>query len=345
MRKQYLAFALTGVLALGAVGCGAQQQPAETKTETKAETKTEQTETKTNWTSDKDAEAAAKGAGLTKFSCFEKVTFNDTDFKNPTFAHAEGVAQAVYEPGATKLTLREGASGHKAPLTDVDKTTLAQKWTKAIDGIDVTHYGAKEGSAVVITWSDGGSDFGVTYQGTGGEDVFMDDEDVSAIVHAVKDASEDKQEEEKKEETKKTDSSSQKQTSNNNSNNNNNNSNNNSGSSNNNNSNNGGSSSSSDDDSMVPNYTKNECMAMAFNYAGAGGAAKGEALDVSVDGPIEGGGTVYYNVDFNLGDVRYHVMVDAIGGSVVSGTQTFNGTTELLDDDGNAIEGTGTPAE
>lgn len=345
MRKQYIAFALTGVLALGAVGCGQQQQAqTETKTEQKAETKTEQTESKTTWSEDKDAEAAAKGAGLDKFSCFEKVTFNDTDYKDPKFAHAQGVAQAVYEPAATKLTLREGASGHKAPLTDLDKTELAQKWTKSIDGIDVTHYGPKEGAAVVITWSDGGSDFGVTYEGTGGEQPTLDDEDVSAIVHAVKDASEDKKDddekkdeekktEEKKTEEKKSDNSQKQSTDNNN--NGNNNSNNNSGTSN----------SNDSDDSMIPRYTKEECMQAAYSYAGAGGGAKGPANNTSIEGPIEGGGTTYYNVDFDLGYVHYHIMVDALSGSVVSGDQTFNGTTQLLDDNGDPIEGTETPAE
>lgn len=49
---------------------------------------------------------------------------------------------------------------------------------------------------------------------------------------------------------------------------------------------------------------------------------------------------MYYKVYFNLGDVAYEVQVDAVEGKVISGMQTFNGVQQLLDEDGNPIEGT-----
>jgi hypothetical protein len=58
-----------------------------------------------------------------------------------------------------------------------------------------------------------------------------------------------------------------------------------------------------------------------------------------------GGGTTYYTGEFNLGDVRYSIMVDAVDGNVVSGSQTFNGVMQMLDENGNPIEGTAQPVD
>ena len=96
---------------------------------------------------------------------------------------------------------------------------------------------------------------------------------------------------------------------------------------------------------MQANYTADQCIAAACNYVGAGGAAKGPALNVRCSNLIDGGGTLYYNVELDLGDVHYQVMVEAIGGKVVSGTATHMGVQSLLNDDGSIIEGTGTPVD
>ena len=340
MNKQIVSFTLAGALALGIVGCG--QQPTQTTTETTTQTeqttqKTEQTEVKTNWTSDSDAEAAAKGAGLDKFGVFEKLTFNDTAHQNPKFAHADGVAKATYDGGANELVITKGVNGHKAPLSDRDETTFASKWKTSFDNVDVTLYGPKEGAAVVLTWSDESGNYGVTYQGLGGEEVTLDDQDVTAIVSAVRDANLDQKEDEEEQQRheQQAEQKQQQKQQNNNSNNNNSNNNNNSG-------NNDGS---GDNNGMNDNYGADGCIQIACDYAGAGGQAKGPALNLSCSGLINGGGTLYYVVDFDLGDVHYQVQVDAIDGNVISGVQTFNGTQQLLDDEGNPIENTEEPAE
>jgi hypothetical protein len=55
---------------------------------------------------------------------------------------------------------------------------------------------------------------------------------------------------------------------------------------------------------------------------------------------VVGGGTIYYAVELDLGDVHYSVQVDAIGGDVISADQVHAGTRMLLDKQGNLIEGT-----
>ena len=97
-------------------------------------------------------------------------------------------------------------------------------------------------------------------------------------------------------------------------------------------------------DGFAQNYSEDECISIAHDFAGAGGQAKGRELDTTVDGPITGGGTIYYRVEFNLGDVHYTIEVDAVGGDVISGMETFDGVNRLLDKDGNVIPGSEQPA-
>ena len=140
------------------------------------------------WNDAATADDAAKGAGFGKFGVMDKVTIDDVDYVNPTFSYAGGVAQAAYEQGAIGLYVRKADGTHDAPLSDRDTTEFAQKWTKSYEGLDVTLYGPAKGAAPVLTWSDGTQDFGVTYQGLGGEEVTLDSDDVDAIVKGLKDA-------------------------------------------------------------------------------------------------------------------------------------------------------------
>lgn len=187
MKKQVVAYALTGVLALGIVGCG-QQQEAATESETQTEEKTEQVEPATKWTDAKDAAAAAKGAGIPTFGAPQSLTVNKQSYKDPTFSYADGVAQATYETGATAIILRKADGTHTAPLSDVDRTELPNKWVKSYEGLDVTLCGSARDAATVITWTDGTADYAVTYQGLGGEEVSMTSNDVTVVVKTVKEA-------------------------------------------------------------------------------------------------------------------------------------------------------------
>ncbi len=317
------------MLALGVVGCGQQPQPqTQTQAPAATETKTEQSEVKTNWIEAGDVKAAAKGAGLEDFNAFESVKFNDTEYKNPKFAYADGVAQATYDGGAHELILREGANGHKATVTDRNLSEFATKWTQSFEGADVTLYGAEKGKATVITFSFGGSDFGVTYQGLGGEEVSLDDQDVNAIIGAVKRAG-------KSEESNNNNSNNNQQQSsnNNNSNNNQQQSNNNSQQQSSNNNNSGNNSGSNEGPSVK--YDSNEATNIALEYFGAGGAAKGPANNVSVSGPIEGGGTTYYAISFTLGDAYCQCNVDATDGHIYAASETANGIEHVLDENGD----------
>jgi predicted small lipoprotein YifL len=87
-------------------------------------------------------------------------------------------------------------------------------------------------------------------------------------------------------------------------------------------------------------YSSDDAIQIATTAMGAGGQAKGQANNVTVSGPTEGGGTTYYVVEFDLGDVHYSVNVDATDGHVYNATQVFNGQQMAVEDDGTPIEGT-----
>ena len=94
---------------------------------------------------------------------------------------------------------------------------------------------------------------------------------------------------------------------------------------------------------MEAQVSREQCIAIACAHVGAGGAAKGEAMNVKARGPVTGGGTIYYEVELDLGDVHYSVTVDATTGHVISADQTHAGTRTLLDESGNPVEGTEWP--
>lgn len=91
-------------------------------------------------------------------------------------------------------------------------------------------------------------------------------------------------------------------------------------------------------------FSCGQCINIALVHVGAGGQAKGEANNVTAR-QVTGGGTVYYVVELDLGDVHYTVNVDAIDGNVIGADSTHAGTRTLLDEQGVEIEGTETAAE
>ena len=209
MRK-IAAVAAAAVLAFALAGCGSQAASSSSASSSSASASeaassssssaVSQTASTVKFTEVKSADEAAKGAKISKFGVFDKITLDGAEFKNPKFGYADGVAQATYESGAIDLIVRKADGKHTAPLTDRDKTQFANTWTKSYEGLDVACYGAAKGAATVINWTDGTAEYGVTYQGLGGEEVTLDSDEVGAIVKAMKQAN--AKEEPKKEEAK-----------------------------------------------------------------------------------------------------------------------------------------------
>ena len=318
--------ALTLVLSGGLVACGNSNtdtqasEPAATQTttteqpaqSTTAEQPT-QTGVTTNWVTDSTAEAAAKGANLTKFGLPSQLTIADQTYQNPTYAHADGVAQGTYETGAIAVIVRKGnVNAHSAKLTDRTETEFASKWTKDVDNLKVTLLGAEQGKATVATWIDGKADYGVTYQGLGGEEVTMTEDEVATIVRAIRDANADANAQTTQDGTKK-DSTQQNQNQQNQ------------------NSQQGQSQQQNTNGATSDMISSDKASSIATSYV----AGDSNVSNVSAQ-LVTGGDAPHYVVTFHFDDANYTVEVDAYTGSVWDSYATFNdGSTQTFQPQGN----------
>lgn len=205
MRKM---LTVAAVLAITLAGCAsAPKESAETVAEPEAVEEVADEGPKIEWTDATDAAAAAKGAGFDRFGVIDSFKLGDLEFKDPKLSYSGGVAQAVYETPATMFTIRKADGNHNVPVTDRVLGDFQASWTKEIEGIEVNCYGVAKGAATVATWKEGTREFGVTFQGLGGEEMSMDSDELATIVKGIKEADAEKKEEakteEKKEETKK----------------------------------------------------------------------------------------------------------------------------------------------
>lgn len=197
MRKM---LTVAAVLAIALAGCSSapkeSTEPAEPEV---VEEEVADEGTTIEWTDATDAAAAAKGAGFDRFGVIDSFKLGDLEFKDPKFSYSGGVAQAVYETPATMFTIRKADGNHNVPVTDRVLGEFAANWTKEIEGIEVNCYGAAKGATTVATWKEGTREFGVTFQGLGGDEMSMDSDELATIVKGVKEADAEKKEETKSE--------------------------------------------------------------------------------------------------------------------------------------------------
>lgn len=355
----YRTLAVGTALTLALVGCGGANEAA-TKTEEKAEEKTEQVEQAEqqdeaiSWTDAASAEEAAKGAGFATFGVPASFTLGDVTFENPTFAYADGVAQATYEQPATMIVIRKADGEHSAPMTDRELVEFANKSTVSLADLDVALYGAQRDTATVLTWTDGTKEFGVTFQGLGGEEMAFTVEESEYIVRTIKEADAataaaasaetpaEATAEDAATSTDATDASTEAAATSNDT-------------------DQSGTDAAAqpaadstaeasaatttesadgetteyaahdweeevmadqdDTAGMNAQFSKDQCTYNALSSVGAGDMA----ANVNTSDLIMGGGTLYYLVEFDLTGTHYRVMVDAIDGGIIDVTESIDG--------------------
>lgn len=300
-----LALALSGAAAFGAHRAYALEGPTFA-----------QEQVTCTWAVAGDAAEAAYVSGLRIFGVPPQIVIGGKTFNNPEYASSGKVAQARYEQDATMLVLRKTACDHMAPLTDHVQSDFAANWYQDVDGIDVELWGNHLGDATVITWSKFGCTYGVTYQGLGGGDVSMNEDEVATIVRAVQEANPARQASTQDTQTtpRQDQQNSQQQA----------------------------------PEQQAPQqqeegqqgntggFSREACTANALASVGAGDCATG----VSTSDRITGGGTDYYIVEFDLGQTHFRVMVDAFDGSIIDVTESVNGMALNYDEDGNVMNTT-----
>ena len=327
-----LAIALAGS-SFAMVGCGgsnesAQQKETTTQQETQPETTTEAQPTEAaatnSWTTVASAEEAAKAAGLTLFGVPASLELNDISYANPVFAQAGGLAQATYESPATQLVLRKGTEGkYTAALSDRAATEFASTWQQDVDGIAVTLLGATQGQATVLTWKDGGADYGVTWQGLGGEEMAMNEDQVATVVRAVHqaNAATTQTTQQNQQQTTQNQNQNQQQTTQQNQNQQQTTQQNQSGTT-----QQQTSQTSQVDEDMLDS---SQAASIASGYVAGDNNVSGTSAQL-----VTGGDAPHYVVSFHYDDADYTVTLDAYTGEIWSADQTFNdGTTYDYDAD------------
>ena len=137
------------------------------------------------WTEVKTAAEAAKGAGLKSFDVADEITIGSNTFSKPQFSYAGGVAQAFYEGAATGVFVRKGTTSSTAPLVDRDIHSFPQEWSINLKGLNIDCYGADTKSATVVIWKIDDEIYTVTYQGLGGGEVSMTEDDIKSLPNAI----------------------------------------------------------------------------------------------------------------------------------------------------------------
>ena len=141
------------------------------------------------WAPATSGDTAAAQVGLARFGLPASVDLGDLHYENPAFAFAGRVAQATFETPATELVIRKAVTGkHEAPMSDRKDTEFVQKWERDVDDAHLTLLGATQDRATVITWKDGVVEYGITWQGLGGDEMAMDMGQVDSLVRAIREA-------------------------------------------------------------------------------------------------------------------------------------------------------------
>lgn len=214
--KKYLT--ITAALVLALTGCSSSSKTEETQTtepEVVEETTQEEEEVvdegpTIEWVDVSSAEDAAKGAGFDKFGVIKEFTIGDLDFKDPSFAYAGGVAQATYDQPACAIFLRKGVGSYSTPLSDRNLDEFTAKWFKVDNGVTINCYGVARGAATVATWTDGDQSYALTFQGLGGEEMSMTEDELVTVVRGIQEANADKNAEDQKKSDDQSKSSDQK---------------------------------------------------------------------------------------------------------------------------------------
>ena len=181
-------------LALSLVGCSQGQPeqasqenaPAQTTQQDAGNATPSQQAVPQTWTEVKSVMDAAQGAGINGFGVPENVSVGGAPFSNPQYAYGEGVAQVTYNQDYASLIVRKADASHASSISDRNPSEFEHTWKQSVSDVDVTCYGAFEGLATLVTWTDSGSEYGITYREADGEEGGgMYEEDVESLVDSV----------------------------------------------------------------------------------------------------------------------------------------------------------------
>ena len=176
--------ALAAVLVLVLAGCtGGGEAPSSSEAEGGGESSA-MAGMANPWSEVSSAQEAADGAGLDSFNVEDEYTVRDLTFFQPTFSCMEGIAQADYMGGASRLVVRKGTGMGEEELSG-DYNEYGSTWAETVGDAEVTCRGFEPEIANQVTWTLGDNVYSVLCQGEGGENFGIPADEVADIVRNV----------------------------------------------------------------------------------------------------------------------------------------------------------------
>ena len=136
------------------------------------------------WVPVSSAAEAASFAGLKSFEVMDSVYIGNSQYNNPSFSYADGIAQAIYDAPACRVVIRKGTTSNGV-LVPGETRTFSQQWNQIHKGLNITCYGDAQDKATYIEWTVDKDIYSAYYEGLGGETMTMAPEDVTSIVSGI----------------------------------------------------------------------------------------------------------------------------------------------------------------
>lgn len=138
------------------------------------------------WNDAKDAEEAAKAAGLDTFQYGEGDKISLGDVKAEKIQYMEGVVHAHVPVAAVDMHIYKGLSSIDEGDISFDQNEYKHQWTQNIKGLEVKCFGNREGEATKTIWTVDDYSYAITAYGAGGDDDFgLSADDLSSLINSI----------------------------------------------------------------------------------------------------------------------------------------------------------------
>ena len=188
--KKYALMLVAAMFALAMVGCASGSNSAsESESSAAEESSSAATETVVQgeiaWSDAKDAEAAAKDAGITNgFKVPGEPPIGDYKWAKPNFNAMDKIVEAHYNGGEVGVTIRKG-QGIALKDLNADLNEYKADWDQEVQGIKIACHGYEKGTANFIEWEYEDCAYNVWCVSTGDGNIGMNEEEVAAMVEAI----------------------------------------------------------------------------------------------------------------------------------------------------------------
>ena len=177
--KKSLALVFVFVLALALAGC------ASGGSSSSSDASSSETEIANPWTEVDSAQAAAEGAGIESFEVADNLGLSDLEFASVSYRYMDGIAEADFDGGAFKVTVRKSTKYTGQELSG-DYTEYPEQWVVMLKDLGINCQGYERDKASSLEWSRGRANYSVVFTGLGGENMAITDSDIIALPANVK---------------------------------------------------------------------------------------------------------------------------------------------------------------